>query len=430
MKNKLLDWRFIAGLLKDTASSWMDDNALRLSAALAYYATFSIAPLLIIMLALAGWFLGTEAVSGELNKELTGTVGAQAAQTVETMVKSASNPSSSIVATILGIVMLLLGASGIFGQLKDALNTIWEVKAKPGLGVKGFIHQRVLSFGMVAVIGFLLFVSMLLSTALAGFSHYLGGMIPLPPFIWKVAEFILSFAVITLLFALIFKVLPDATVGWRHVWIGAGVTALLFDIGKQLLSLYLGREGTASTYGAATAVVLLLLWVYYASCILLFGAEFTQVYAKATGCDIKPNEYALPVTAEMRAQEGLEPTKKEAPVEIVPIPIYTPPAPAHFPRTWGEVPAFFRESPAASLLASIAGGYAVGLLARKSPAASRTPAQEVAHGSRALALAAVPFAAGVARRIWGEVKDRIDVKDLSKRGTHLKRAALIAVGRD
>ena len=421
------------GLLKDTFSAWMADNALRLSAALAYYATFSIAPLLVIVIALAGLFLGAKVVTGQLDQQLTSTVGSNAAQAVQSMIASASKPSSSKIASAVGIVVLLFGASGIFGQLKDALNTIWEVKAKPNLGVKGFVHQYVLSFGMVLVIGFLLLVSMLLSTALAGFSHYLSAIVPLPPAVWHVAEFILSFSVVTLLFALIFKVLPDATIGWRHVWIGAVVTALLFVIGKEGLSFYLGRPSTASSYGAAAAVVLLLLWVYYASCILLFGAEFTRVYAKAMGHAIEPNEYAVAVSAEMRAQQGLEPAKKEAPApppEIIPVPIYTPPAPATFPKHWSEVPGFFRDSPAASLLVSIAGGYAVGLLARKSDEPLRTPTQEIAHGSRALALAAVPLAATLGQRIWAEVKERIDFKKLSKRGAHLKRAALIAAGRD
>ncbi len=424
MKNNLWDGRFIAGILKDTFNSWMEDNALRLSAALAYYTTFSIAPLLVIVIALAGIFLGTEAVTGELNAQLSGTLGKHAAEGVQAMVKSASQPASSRMATVIGIVTLLFGASAIFGQLKDALNTIWEVKAKPGLGLKGFIHQRVLSFGMVLVIGFLLLISLLLSTALAGFSHYLSAILPMPPSVWNLAEFVLSFCVITLLFALIFKVLPDTTVDWKHVWIGAAVTAFLFDIGKWGLSMYLGRESTASTYGAAASVVLLLLWVYYASCILLFGAEFTQVYAKATGSRIQPNRYAVPVSAEMRAQQGLEPAKKDAsapPPVIVPVPIYAPPPVAHFPKAWHEVPAYLRESPAASLLVSLAGGYVIGLLSRKAEEPLRTPTEEIAHGSRALALAAVPLAAGLGRRLWDKVNEHVDLPKLAKRGAKLKR---------
>ncbi len=422
VKNNWRDWRFIFGLLKDTFNAWMEDNALRLSAALAYYTTFSIAPLLVIMIALAGLFLGQEAVTGELDTQLSGMLGAKAAEGVQAMVKSASQPSESKIATIVGILTLLLGASAIFGQLKDALNTIWEVKSKPGLGFKGFLHQRVLSFGMVAVIGFLLLISLLMSTALTGFSHYLGRHMPLPPFILTTAEFLLSFVVITFLFAMIFKVLPDTTVDWKHVWIGAAVTALLFDLGKLGLSLYLGRESTASTYGAAASVVLLLLWVYYASCILLFGAEFTQIYAKATGFTIEPNEYAVAVTAEMRAQQGLTPSKNESPGAIVPVPIYTPPPTADFPKSMADVPRYFRESPAVSVIASIAGGYVLGLLLKKAEKPLRTPAQEVAHGSRALALAAVPLAAGLGRGIWEKVRERIDVQKLARAGRQMKRA--------
>lgn len=302
-------------LARDTVNDWLEDSALRLSAALAYYAVFSIAPLLVICLSIAGLVLGPEAVRGELDNQMAGYVGKEAATALQSMVESASKPSQGWLGAVTGFLTLMLGASGVFGQLKDALNTIWEVRPKKGAGVMGFLRARLLNFGMVLVIGFLLLVSLLLTTAIAGLNNYLDAILQLPVFIWATISFVTSFSVVTVLFALIFKVLPDVEVRWSDVWIGAVVTAALFEIGKFGLSFYLGAESTASSYGAAAAVVLLLLWVYYTSCILFLGAEFTQVYARSRGHRIKPSENAEPVTAEARAQEGLSPIpKQERPV--------------------------------------------------------------------------------------------------------------------
>lgn len=295
-------------LLKTTAQEWMKDKALRLSAAMAYYSIFSIAPLLVIALSMAGMVLGPDAVRGHLDDQLESIMSPRAAESVQSMVESASRPADSMLNAILGFGLLLVGASGVFAQLKDALNTIWEVKVKPGSsGVKTFLRQRLLNFGMVLVIGFLLLTSLLLTTALAAFNGYLDRIFALPPAIWGIAAFLVSFGVVTLLFAFIFKVLPDAQIEWRHVWIGAAVTAALFEVGKFGLSWYLGRESTASSFGAAGAVVLLLLWVYYASCILFFGAEFTQVYAREYGQVVAPAENAEPVSATQRQEEGMAP---------------------------------------------------------------------------------------------------------------------------
>lgn len=295
-------------LLKATAREWYKDKALRLSAAMAYYSIFSIAPLLVIALSMAGMVLGPEAVRGHLDEQLESVMSPRAAESVQSMVESASRPADSIWNAILGFGVLLVGASGVFGQLKDALNTIWEVKVKPGgSGVMTFLRQRLLNFGMVLVIGFLLLTSLLLTTALTSFNDYLDHIFALPPAIWIVATFLVSFGMVTLLFAFIFKVLPDAQIEWRHVWIGAIVTAALFEVGKLALGWYLGRESTASSFGAAGAVVLLLLWVYYASCILFFGAEFTQVYAREDGKVVAPAENAQPVSAAQRTEEGLAP---------------------------------------------------------------------------------------------------------------------------
>ena len=297
----------IVRMLRATFDSWMEDNALRLSAALAYYSIFSIAPLLVIAISVAGLVLGVEAVRGQLEPQLTGYLGAPAAQGVQALVKSASKPSEGWLGTLVGFGTLLIGASGVFGQLKDALNTIWEVKPRGGGGVWGFIRERLLSFGMVLVIGFLLLTSLVLTTTLAALSGYVERLIGIPPVVGGMMTFAVSLSVVTLLFAFIFKVLPDARIEWRNVWTGAAFTALFFEIGKWGLGLYLGRESTASGFGAASSVVILLLWVYYASCILLFGAEFTQVYARETGHDIQPTANAVRVTAGERAQQGLVP---------------------------------------------------------------------------------------------------------------------------
>lgn len=439
MNKKLLDVRFVVGLLKDTFNDWMEDGALRLSAALSYYSIFSIAPLLVICLGVAGWAgsrLGPDAVDKYIYGELTKVLGPQSVEVVRSMVKSASHPSASKLAALGGAIVLLIGASGVFGQLKDALNTIWEVKAKPGLGIKVFLRQRLLTFGMVLVIGFLLLVSLVLSTGVAAFSNMLGSFIPAP---WLLAPLgiLLGFAVVTVLFALIFKVLPDATVDWKHVWVGAAVTAVLFEIGKLLLGLYLARPSTSSSYGAAGAVVLVLLWVYYASCILFFGAEFTQTYAKATGAEIRPNDYAEPVTSEMRAQQGLAPAKRDQPPprppEIVTVGVYSPPPAVPFPQHLREVPGYLRDSPGASLLTAVGCGFAVGMASRALNAGRkrRSPldemshgSREFAHGSRAFAVAALPFLAKIARRFWGDARKRLAPAALRKTARHLREAVV------
>lgn len=317
----------VVKLATETFNDWMEDKALRLAAALAYYSIFSIAPLLVIAVSLAGLVFGPEAVRGQLDDQLQSVIGTQAAKAVQSMVQSAAKTEQGWLGAITGFVILMVGASGVFGQLKDALNTIWEVRVKPSPGVAAFVRERLLSFGMVLVIGFLLLTSLALTTAIASLNKFLGSFLGIPEAAWAALAFALSFALVTVLFALIFKVLPDAKVRWRNVWVGAVVTAFLFEIGKFGLGYYLGRESTASTYGAAGSVVLLLLWVYYASCILLFGAEFTQVYAKATGHVIEPSRNAVPISIEQRAQEGLSPALKiegRPAVEVIAVPAPEP----------------------------------------------------------------------------------------------------------
>ena len=369
MKIKALAENRAVRLLKSTFADWMEDNALRLSAALAYYSIFSIAPLLIIAISVAGLVLGPEAVSGHLQGQLEGYIGAQAAEGVQSIVQSASKPSQSWFGAIIGFVTLLLGASGVFGQLKDALNTIWEVKAAPGRGIWRLVRDRLLNFGMVLVIGFLLLASLVLTTALAALSGYFESLFGIPSVVGGVFGFVASLGVVTALFALIFKVLPDARIEWRNVWIGAFVTGLLFELGKFGLGFYLGREGTASGFGAASSVVLLLLWVYYASCILLFGAEFTQVYAREHGHEIQPARGAVAVTAGMRAQQGLAPPKAahpEAPaVRTELIEVTAPPA---------------GRSPLGGLLATLAGSFIVGLIARRRADVEQNPVARIRGG--------------------------------------------------
>ena len=295
-------------LARESVNSFMEDKALRLSAALAYYSIFSIAPLLIIVIAVAGFFMGEDAVRQQIQQQLKDYVGPQGTAAITSMV-GAHKQGTSIIATIIGVVVLLFGASGVFGQLQDSLNAIWGVELKPGRGFWYLIKSRFLSFAMVLGIGFLLLVSMVITAILSALTGALGNVLPMAGFVAHLVNFIASFVVTTLLFAAIFKVLPDARVRWREVWMGAVFTALLFTIGKYVFAWYLGRAAVASSYGAAGSLVVVLLWVYYSSVILFFGAEFTKVHAKE-GFRILPTPNALPVTAEAKAEQGIPRTQE------------------------------------------------------------------------------------------------------------------------
>ncbi len=275
-------------LIKEAAADWSHDRAPRLGAALAYYTVFSLVPFLVVVIALIGLVLGQEAAQSAILSHIATMVGDQSAAAIKDMIHRADQPSTGLVATGLAVVTLLFGASGVFGQLQDALNTVWGVEPKEGRGVWGFIKDRFLSFVAVLGTGFLLLVSLILSSALAAFGKWFSGLLPLPEALLHLFNFVLSFVVVTGLFALIFKVLPDARVAWRDVWVGALLTAALFTIGKYALGLYLGKSNVASAYGAAGSLVLILLWVYYSAQILLYGAEFTQVYANRLGERIVP----------------------------------------------------------------------------------------------------------------------------------------------
>lgn len=275
-------------LVKEAAADWSHDRAPRLGAALAYYTVFSLVPFLVVVIALIGLVFGEEAAQSAILGQIADLVGEQSAAAIKDMIQRADKPSTGLLATALAIVTLLVGASGVFGQLQDALNTVWGVEPKEGRGVWGFIKDRFLSFVAVLGTGFLLLVSLVLSSALAAAGKWFSGWLPLPEAVLQLLNFAVSFAVITGLFALIFKVLPDAQVAWRDVWIGAALTSALFAIGKFALGLYLGKSNVGSAYGAAGSLVLVLLWVYYSAQIMLYGAEFTQVYANRLGERIVP----------------------------------------------------------------------------------------------------------------------------------------------
>lgn len=271
-------------LLQATFKAWHDDKVPLWAAALAYYTAFSLAPLLVIAIAIAGAFFGADAARGEVVGQIRGLVGQQGAEAIQAMLQNTQQPGSGgIVATVVGIGALLLGASGVFGQLQDAMNAIWGVAPKPGRGIRFMLQNRFLSFAMVLVIGFLLLVSLVLSAGLAAFGSLLGQLFPTLVILSQVINFMISFAVMTVLFALIYKVMPDVKIPWRFLWTGAIATALLFNMGKFLIGLYLGSGSVSSTYSAAASLGIILLWVYYSAQILLLGAEFTKVYAQRYG---------------------------------------------------------------------------------------------------------------------------------------------------
>lgn len=279
----------LLSLLVAAAREVADDNVPRLAAALSYYTIFALAPLLVIAVSIAGFAFGDEAAQGQLYGNLEGLVGEESALALQEMVEAAYEPRAGALATGLGIAALLFGAAGVFGQLKSAMNTVWEIEERKGKGLWRFVRKRFLSFTMVLGVGFLLLVSLAVSTALAAFGNLLAGALPGGEAFWMVANFVVAFAVVTLLFALLFRFLPDADVAWKDVWVGAAITAVLFTIGKTLIGLYLGRGTIGSAFGSAGAVVVVLVWVYYSAIILFAGAELTQVYANRYGSMVKPD---------------------------------------------------------------------------------------------------------------------------------------------
>ncbi len=265
-------------LCEKAVYKWLDDRAPTMGAAIAYYTVFSLAPILVMVIAVAGLAFGQKAAEGALFGELADVIGPESAAAVQAMLRSASGTGSGIFATAVGIGALIIAATAVLGELQSALNVIWRAQASRG-GLWHLLKSRLLSLAVILVIGFLLLVSLVISTALTAFSHYLDWLLPGLATILEIAHLVLSFALTTVLFAMIFKILPDNPVEWEEVWLGAVIAALLFTIGKHLISLYIGSSNMASTYGAAGALIIVLVWVYYSVQILLLGAEFAKVYS-------------------------------------------------------------------------------------------------------------------------------------------------------
>jgi membrane protein len=293
------------GVVKDTFKDWSEDKASRLGASLAYYTIFSIGPLLLIVVAIASL------VFKDAQQQIVGTIsqvtGKEGGDVLQSTIQNANKGGANILATIVGIVTLLFGASGVFGQLKDSLNTIWEVKPKPGQGILATIKDRFLSFTMVLGTGFLLLVSLVVSASVTALGAFLNSVLPGGEVFGQILNVALMLGVITVVFALLFKYLPDVKIAWKDVWLGAFITALLFTLGQFGLGLYIRLANVGSSFGATGSLVVVLVWIYYSAQIMLLGAEFTQVYTNRFGSRVKPDENAEFITEEARAQEGMTP---------------------------------------------------------------------------------------------------------------------------
>jgi len=282
----------VKSLFKDTFQEWKDDTAPKMAAALSYYAVFSMGPLLLIALTVASAFFGEEAARTQMLSQISNIVGAASTEVIAGMLQNIRDKQSTGATAILGVGLLILTASGLFAELQDSLNRIWEIRPLPTKGLGPLIKKRLLSFGMVFSIGFLLLISLILTSVMEAGLKYMGDRIPGADFLWQAFAFIVSFGLVTVLFACMFRYLPDAKIEWRDLWKGSAITAAFFTIGKTGISLYLAHSATASVFGAAGSLVILLLWIYYSAQIFFFGAEFTQVYTKKHGSGIVPNANA------------------------------------------------------------------------------------------------------------------------------------------
>lgn len=283
-------------LLKLTFAEWTNDDAFELSAALAFYTIFSIAPVLLIAVGVASFFFAPGTAADRIVGEMGTMIGTQGANAVKQVIESSRGFGKGVWAVSVGIITLITGATAVFGELQSALNRMWDVQAKPDRGViLSFIVDRLRSFAIAVCVGFLLLVSLVISAAISGLQDYLDQWLPGIPWVWQTANSVSSFLVIAVLFALIYKFLPDVVIAWKDVWIGAAVTALLFSGGKYAIGIYLGRTATTSAFGAAGSLVVLLFWVYYSALISFLGAEFTQVYARRYGPGIQPKRHAVRV---------------------------------------------------------------------------------------------------------------------------------------
>lgn len=289
-------------LLKETYDEWSNDNALRLGAALSYYMIFSLPPVLLIVIALAGFIFGEDAARGRIVEEIQGLIGRSGAEGVETMIRNAYKPEAGIIATIVGVVTLIIASTGVFAELQDALNTVWNVKPAEGRGILDILRVRLFSFIMIVGIGFLLLVSLVVSAGISALNDYVlqyqADLISKT--LLQIINLVVSLAISTGLFAMIYKLLPDVRIAWKDVWLGAFFTSMLFTIGKFAIGLYLGNSDIGSSYGAAGSMAIILFWVYYSSQILFFGAEFTQVYSRRFG------RTATPIRGAVRFREVLQ----------------------------------------------------------------------------------------------------------------------------
>ncbi len=287
-------WQF----LKTTINEWVEAEPFQLAAALSYYTLFSLAPLLLIAIGVAGLVFGREAAQNQIVETLQGMIGQDSAKAVQEMIQASSEkPKTGMLSTIIGFVALLFGAGGVVGQLQTSLNKMWEVTPKPGQGIWGFLRQRFFSFAMVLAIGFLLLVSLVVTAVLSSFTSMLTSFLGDATFVAHAIDILVSFGFVTLLFALIYKYVPDVEIQWRDVWVGAALTSILFTVGKYLIGLYIGTSGVSSTFGAAGSLITILVWVYYSSLIFFLGAEFTRVYATQYGSGVAPAENAQPMDA-------------------------------------------------------------------------------------------------------------------------------------
>ncbi|PYK84737.1 MAG: hypothetical protein DMF21_02985 [Verrucomicrobia bacterium] len=289
--------KVVVNLFKQTVQEWLDDDAPQLGAALAYYSVFSLAPMVLLLIAVIGILFRNDPVGAwsRITEQMSYFLDKSAIEMVQQIARQVATPTKSALGGTIGFALALFGASGVFGQLQAALNTIWGVKAKPGRSIWRFVRSRFLSFALIAGIGFLLLVSLVIETGIKALSHYLQSMLPGALTVIVPVYLTFDLVIVTAVFTMIFKILPNATTRWRDVWIGAVLTAILFLIGKWALGIYLGSGTAASAYGAASSLITLLLWIYYSSQILLFGAEFTQVYARTCRANIKPDKYAVAI---------------------------------------------------------------------------------------------------------------------------------------
>lgn len=287
-------------ILKKTYTEFDDDNAIKLSASLSYYTIFSLPPLIIIILSICGVFFGTEAVTGQFFLQINGLVGNVAALQIQDTIKHVELSNSNVFATIVGAITLAIGASGVFAEIQSSINFIWGLKAKPNKGFAKFVKNRLMSFSMIAAVGFLLLVSLSVNTLMDILNTRL--MLHFPDatiYLFYVLNVIILLITTTMLFAIIFRTLPDGTIAWKDTLIGSGVTSVLFMIGKFAIGYYIGSSTVATVYGAAGSVIIILVWVYYSAIILYFGAEFTKVYATTFGKKIIPNDYAVEIKKEI-----------------------------------------------------------------------------------------------------------------------------------